>query len=237
MHVLETEQFIFYTAGKIGTRTLLTVPGIRDVSRNEINSAPLRRRNLQLAIQRKEVTGKPVVAVVREPISRLHSGLFEIIAKIASGTFIQEMEKQNADISFLEDISFWSRQFERCIKMSPRIWIPDKEFDSHRWQYHVGNWLPDVETISETFEDTIILNLHDLSKFLNSNGIEFTYTNKFTNVLSENSSGNPAKIYQAFKNAVVEACQRRDYIEKYLEPEISSYNNLINKTQYYVTGN
>ncbi len=237
MHVLETEHFIFYTAGKIGTRTLLTVPGIRDVSRNEINSTPLRRRNLQLAIQRKEITGKPVVAVIREPTSRLHSGLFEVIAKIASRAFIYEMARQNADISFLEDTSFWSQQFERCIRMSPRIWNPDKEFDSHRWQYHVGNWLTDVETISETFDDTIVLNLHDLSKFLTSNNIEFTYTNKFTNVLPKNSTGNPAKIFQAFRNAVIAESLAKDYIEKYLEPEISSYNNLINKTQYYVTGN
>lgn len=237
MHILETDKFIFYTAGKIGTRTLLTIPGILDISQNEIHADPIRRRNLRFVIQRKEITGKQIVAVIREPQSRMYSGLFEIIAKIVSGPFIQEMSAQDADLSFLEDSSLWSRMLERCMKMSPRIWDPNKEFDSHRWQYHVGNWLGDVETVSAAFNDTIILDLNDLSKFLNENLVEFTYKNKFSNVLPENSSGNSAKIFQAFKNAVISFCQRRDYVDKYLESEIVLYNTLINRAQYYGTGN
>ena len=237
MHVLETENFIFYTAGKIGTRTLLTVPGIIDISQNQKYTDPLRKRNLELAIQRKEITGKQIVAVIREPQSRMYSGLFEIIAKIVSGPFIQEMSAQDADLSFLEEISFWSRMLGRCMKMSPRLWNPEKEFDSHRWQYHVGNWLVDVETISEIFEDTIILNLSDLSEFLTSNSIEFSYTNKFSNVLPNNSSADSVKIYDAFKFAVDSFSTRTDNIQNYLQSEIYWYNILINKAQYYGTGN
>jgi hypothetical protein len=235
MLVLETDKFIFYTAGKIGTQTLFTIPNISAVSYNITSNTGLRKKNLQLAILQKEITNKQIVAVIREPQSRMYSGLFEIISKIISGPFIQEMIAQRSNLDFLEDSSFWTMMLNRCMKLSPRIWKSDKEFDSYRWQYHVGNWLADVETIAETFSDTIVLDLNNLSDFLKANQIEFYHVNKFSNVLPEHSSGNPDNIFSAFKSAVVSFCkvEGQDYIDQYLQSEISAYNRLLAKSMKF----
>jgi hypothetical protein len=229
MLVLETDKFIFYTAGKIGSQTISSIPGTVPVT------SPTRERNLQIAALRKEITGKQIVAVIRDPQSRMYSGLFEIIAKIVSAPFIKKLVAQQANLDFLEDSVFWIMMLNQCIRLSPRIWKSDKQFDSVCWQYHVGNWLTDVETIVEMFSDTIVLDLSDLSQFLTANQIEFTYMNKFSNVLPEHSSGNPDNIFSAFKSAVVAFCneEKQNYINNYLQPEISAYNRLLAKSMKF----
>ena len=236
MHVLETDKFLFYCAGKTGTRTLKSIPGIVDVTVNEITEDPLRKRAKDLLIMRKELTGKQIVIVIRDPVSRMYSGLFEVIAKIVYGPFIEELIRQDADLSFLTHPSIWSRVFERCIRLTPKSWVSDREFESHRWQYHIGNWMLDAETISEIFSDSIVLNLKNLSVFLEENNIQYIYQNKFTNILSPENEDIAKEIFNAFKTAIDHSPHRKQQILDYLQQEIDSYCRLNNR-QYYIIGN
>lgn len=236
MHVLETEQFLFYTAGKTGTRTLKSIPDIVDyLDPTNDKIGPLRKRAMADLVMRKETTNKQIVAILREPESRMYSGLFEIIGKIISGPFIEEMTNQGADLSFLKNPSIWSRLLGRCIKLSARVWDPHKEFDSHRWQYHIGNWITDIETISEIFPDTIFVNIKDLSKFLEENNITYTYKNKFTNVLPDGEENSAEEIFRSFKFAV-DSSKYKQKINDYLQIEKALYNHL-NSRHYYIIGN
>lgn len=236
MHVLETEQFLFYTAGKTGTRTLKSIPDIVDyLDPTNDKIGPLRKRAMADLVMRKETTNKQIVAILREPESRMYSGLFEIIGKIISGPFIEEMTNQGADLSFLKNPSIWSRLLGRCIKLSSRVWDPFKEFDSHRWQYHIGNWMIDIETISEIFPDTIFVNIKDLSKFLEENNIRYTYKNKFTNVLPDGNEVAAKEIFVSFKNAV-DNSEYKQKIDEYLLTEKALYNHL-NSRHHYIIGN
>lgn len=236
MHVLETDKFLFYTAGKTGTRTLKSIPDIIDYL-DPINDklGPLRKRAMTDLIMRKEITDKKIVAILRDPESRMYSGLFEILGKIISGPFIEEMIRQEADVSFLNDPSIWSRLLGRCMKLSARVWEPYIEFDSHRWQYHVGNWMIDIETISGIFPDTIMVNIKDLSKFLDEYEITYTYKNKFTNILPDGNEDLAKQIFKQFKYAV-DSSEYKQKIDEYLLTEKALYNHL-NSRNYYIIGN
>ena len=234
MMVFENSDYLFYAAGKTGTRTLYTIPDIVDVTVHEEFYSPLRERSLMCLDERKELTGKQIVAIIREPWSRMYSGLYEIIVKIVAGPFIEEMIEQNADVSFIENTSIWSRMFERCIKMSPRQWIPDQEMDSHRWQFHIGNWLTDIEMLAEKYPDTIILDLSDLSRFLDENSIKYEHKNKMTDFLGDETLSK--NCFEAFKCAIANSgYQRRKQIFDYLLSEVDCYKRLNSKRYYGMT--
>lgn len=236
MQGFESEKFIFYTAGKIGTRTLMNTAGVRDNTTPGNITGSLRKRTREIIIQRKEITNKQIVILVRDPVSRFYSGLFELIGKILGGPYIRQIISQGGDISFLEDPIFWSRVSEQCWRFSPRVWSPDVEFDSHRWQYHVGNWLLDAELVSEIFTDSIILNLNDLSEFLVMNGLPESHYNKFSNIMPDGYEYDTKKVFDAFVEGIDKLEHRKLEIEQYLASEIKCYDRLINSTQYYKSG-
>jgi len=236
MQGFENDKFIFYTAGKIGTRTLMNTEGVRDITLPGNIYTSLRKKTLEIIINRKEITGKQIVILVRDPLSRFYSGLFELIGKILGGPYIRQIISQGGDISFLNDPAFWSRVSEQCWRFSPRTWSPNVEFDSHRWQYHVGNWLLDAEMVSEIFTDSIILNIKDLSEFLVENGIPDSHYNKYSNIIPDEYEYDIEQLFDSFVEGIDRLEHRKQEFEQYLAPEIECYGRLINSTQYYKSG-
>jgi hypothetical protein len=236
MQGFENDKFIFYTAGKIGTRTLMYTDGITDITHIQNTKLSLRKETLDFMISKKETTDKNFVILIREPVSRFHSGMFELIGKILGGPFIRQIIEQNGDISFLNDVSFWSKYNEACLRFSPKVWLPHKEFDSHRWQYHIGNWLHDAEMFSELFTDSIILNIKDLSNFLVSNNIPDSHNNPYTNIVPAEYEYDTKKVFDAFIQGLQLLTHRKPSFEKYLTPEKECYARLINSPQYYKVG-
>lgn len=236
MQGFESEKFIFYTAGKIGTRTLMNTASVLDNTMPGNITGSLRKTTREIIIHRKEITKKQIVILVREPVSRFYSGLFELIGKILGGPYIRQIISRGGNISFLEDPVFWSRVAEQCWRFSPRVWSPDVEFDSHRWQYHIGNWLLDAEMVSEIFTDSIILNLNDLSEFLVANGMPDSHHNKFTNIIPDEYEYDIEQVFETFIEGVDKLEHRKLEFERYLSSEIECYNRLINSTQYYKSG-
>jgi len=240
MQGFENDKFIFFTAGKIGTRTLMNTVGMRDIT-PPTNLPPqielsLRRETLNTIIAKKEITGKKVVILIREPVSRFHSGMFELIGKILGGPYIRQILSQGGDVSFLGDPSFWSRNIEQCLRFSSRVWSPHKEFESHRWQYHIGNWLHDAEMVSEIFTDSIILNIKDLSSFLISNSIPDSHLNKYSNIVPDEYEYDTKTVFNAFIEGLESLHNRVPRFTNYLAPEIECYERLINSPQYYKVG-
>lgn len=245
MQGFEHEKFIFYTAGKIGTRTLMFTDGIKDLTEPRNITGSLRRKTLEIIIKQKEITGKQIVILIREPVSRLNSGLFELIGKVLGGPYLRQIISQGGDISFIENPTFWNTVIEQCLRFSSRSWSPHKEFESHRWQYHIGNWLLDAETISEIFTDSIILNIKDLSNFLVSNGIPDSHRNPSSNIIPWNyirdsniipKNYDTTKMVDAFLQGLELLPNRVSQINNYLAPEKECYERLINSPQYYKVG-
>jgi hypothetical protein len=234
MQGYENDKFIFYTAGKIGTRTLLHTPGMRDFTTPWENIADtLRRRTFSMVLDQKEITGKKIIILIRDPVSRFYSGMFELAGKILGGPYIRQILSQGGDISFLNEPSYWKQYNESFLRFSSHAWSPDKEFESHRWQYHIGNWLHDAEAVSEIHSDSIILNIKDLSSFLNSNGIPDSHKNKYTNIVPGEYEYDTKPIFNAFIQGLEMLAHRMSQFEKYLAPEKECYERLINSQQYY----
>lgn len=234
MHGFENDQFLFYTAGKIGTRTLMHTAGMTDLTRTGDMVGSIRRNPLEMVIARKEITNKQIVVLVREPVSRVNSGLFELICKMMGGPYIGQITSQGGDLSFLTYPSFWELQIEQGMRFAPTAWSPNLEFDSQRWQYHVGNWLPDAETVSEIFTDSIILNITDLSNFLVSNKIPDSHLNEYSAKFPRGHD--TKKVFDAFVQGLQLLPHRVSQIDNYLAPEKRCYNRLINSPQYYKVG-
>jgi hypothetical protein len=234
MHGFENDQFLFYTAGKIGTRTLMHTAGMSDLTKTGIIIGSIRRKPLEIIIARKEITNKKIIVLVREPVSRIHSGLFELICKIMGGPYIRNVISQNGDLSFLNDPTFWELSIEQGIRFAPTDWSPNVEFDSQRWQYHIGNWLSDAETVSEIFTDSAILNIKDLSNFLKTNGIPVAHLNKYSAIFPKDYD--TKKVFDAFIQGLELLPDRVSQINNYLAPEKECYERLINSPQYYKVG-
>jgi len=236
MQGFENDKFIFYTAGKIGTRTLMNTDGIQDLTKPGTITGSLRRKTLEIIINRKEITGKQIVILIREPVSRFHSGLFELIGKILGGPYIRQIISQGGDISFLDNPTFWDKVIEQCLRFSPVVWSPNVEFDSHRWQYHIGNWLLDAEMVSEIFTDSIVLNIKDLSSFLISNDIPDSHLNKYSNIVPDEYEYDTKLVFNAFIQGLELLPNRVPRFTNYLAPEKECYERLINSPQYYKVG-
>jgi hypothetical protein len=236
MQGFENDKFIFYTAGKIGTRTLMYTEGMTDITPLEDIHFSLRKEVLDFIISKRESTGKKLVILIREPLLRFHSGLFEIIAKCLGGPFIKQMLSQGGDISFIKSSVFWGTYIEHCLRFSPKVWLPHKDFEGHRWQYHIGNWLHDAETASEIFTDSIIVNITDLSNFLVDNNIPNSHLNDYSNIVPSEYQYDTKEVFDAFIQGLKTRPNRVLQYNNYLISEKECYERLINSPQYYKVG-
>lgn len=253
MFILTSPSHIFYTAGKIATQSLRTIPDSQQIFPNS-KTASLRAGALTNIKRMIAIDHRPITVVVREPRSRFMSGLFELVAKHIYSPFIEFQAALNVDsstilnqISVFYNSKWWDLAFDRTLRLSPQTWIQTEELDSSRWQYHVGNWLADVVELESTAfkldKKLNIVTIEDLSSYLTSLGLPARNRNKrehFLFALSENyehlyNSIDHDAIHKAFNQAYANlALDLRTKFENYVNYDTSIYNKLLtNSTMLY----
>jgi hypothetical protein len=96
--------------------------------------------------------------------------------------------------------------------------------------------LLDAETVSEIFADSVILDIKDLSDFLEKNSIPNSHLNKYSNIVPENYEYDTKKVFDAFIQGLESLPNRVPRFTNYLAPEKECYERLINSPQYYKVG-
>jgi hypothetical protein len=256
MHILEAPSHIFYGAGKVGTQTLNTIegscehhprdPAERDITRRSVllrKPAVKMMRHRMLSMGKKQVT-----CVIREPKGRFISGMYEIIGKQVYGANVVQLARLGAGVDVVQahidvmyDPDYWREVTPRAIWLRPNIWEPTAELDAARWQYHIGNWMADVYEVIDAAEKLYltphIVDLPDLSAYLNHYKIKHIHRNKFENnmwhmaLLDEPyqtvySKVNHAAIFAAFKAGFDDG----DIFHGYLDEELKIYEDLKSKS-------
>lgn len=249
MFIAHTNKHLFFSSGKIGTRTILTIPDIiRIHPPGDWNYDKIKKRVLRSAIECLSQNNhlRPVV-IVRDPVDRYHSGLFEIIGKvvietwlrtfISDGTDVDEIQK---NLKIFKSNEFWTNTFYHFYSLAPEFWVRQQEIQNIRWHFHVGNWLDSAVYLKNEFDATVI-DIKQLTSFMHNNGykpkreVDNAFL-EFSSIVDEyhppyNTIKIPtAEIFSAFKTAhLTLPVKWSKRIEKYLEPEIDLYNSLINQ--------
>jgi hypothetical protein len=253
MFLLQTPHGLFYTAGKIGTRTLLTISDSTEHTRYGGNCAVRThaRRWVELNTDRYQ----NVIFVIREPESRFRSGLYEIIVK---QLYLRELAMHSAfeknteclqshcDLFYREE--FWNNIMYHAMGLGP--WHDDfhKVIPGvRRWQFHVGNWLNDIFAVQQHADEfgknTEVVHVDQLTPYLSSKGISHSRKNNsedaafwFKDIIPAHhlaffSNIDSAAIKQAFNSAVDRHNHLHgSYMQRYLENEIAAYQQLCSQT-------
>lgn len=247
MYVSLSDRHIFYAAGKCGTQTLNFVDGIEQVCPNGIGSLSLRQHAMREFHKLQVKKNLPLVCVIREPEDRLQSGLFWVIAKqLFSTPFHTIINNNYGDQRFLDyaevlyQSSFWASSMERYLRATNAVWRTDRELESMRAQYHYGNWLNDVHTLKDTVKNCTVVDIKNLTKFLQSNNYKVSTRNTASDFIEGrflrdpekrihyNSLLDMPKMIDAFKKGWhLQDPIILDKVHKYLEPEIKLYQDLI----------
>lgn len=251
MFVLKAANIVFYSAGKVATQTLNSIPNSRQII--PLTTTENLRRDASVQMLRMIVADCKTVVVIREPISRFVSGVYEIIAKQVYGVAVEEHARITKDvdavrshISAFYSPDFWDVSLDRCLRLRPRTWISNIELDCTRWQYHAGNWLFDVVTLQENAaglgKTVDIVDLPQLTGYLTQLGIEHKHANKRNNMMYRiaSFSNEMAQLYatvdhDAIQTAFNTAYERIDpriaaQFNDYLAPETELYLQLKSKS-------
>lgn len=231
MRLIETEQFLFYTAGKICTNTLFSIPGANEPSPH--SGKRIRSTAMNAVRTQKNCSEKQIVILIREPIDRFYSGLFEMLVKTIARPYIREIIAQDLDLSFLTNSEMWADYYLDCNQLISGSWEANNEFDGPWWQYHIGNWLSDADVISCEFGDTIILDHVNLSKFLNNHNITYTIKNKRDHFFQNQGTEFAEQVFTAFKDGINSMPKKRRQILSYLQNENEIYNRLLSRSLSY----
>ena len=253
MFVCESSNYLFYSAGKIASQSLLALPDCKAYAPplNQINGL---RKDAISCIERLSVKNKnlQVTAVIREPKSRFLSGLFEIVAKqiYFSGIVTQAQLGYSAEwlakqIDVFYNHLFWQDALSRTLHLKPNVWDSSLELSSHHWQYHCGNWLEDVYVVEKFLhsigKSVTIIDVADLSKYLEVKNLPSYHFNTKENMFHRlDDLGEPYKkiaetvngteIYNAFlKGYYTSQNVHLQAFESYLESECTVYQNLLSK--------
>lgn len=181
---------MFYSAGKVGTQTLNSIDNsvIIVPRQNGKRTTDDPRKNAVKIAQRKVIqTGLPITFVVRDPRSRFISGLYEIIAKHLHfyGLVLQSQSESDqqclqSHVNLFYQQKFWQYVISHALRMSPNQWNSAESLNSSRWQYHVGNWLEDVQYLCSSMDNSgvsyDIVDITDLDQYLLK--LNLTYSNR-----------------------------------------------------------
>lgn len=222
MFILETASEIFYTSGKTGTRTLLTIPNSKE------------KDSLKYPIS------KPITILIREPYQRFVSGLFEINIKSNFHIFSKysqiHLENNFPNIiPMFYDQNLWLELVNDSMKKVPKLKLGQR-LSTIENDFHIGNWLDRANKNRLYWHNHKIVDISDLTDYLNSKNYQFTIQNSIHDfmlsrlistkiVKSLGLKIDVIKIKAAFKSAV-DQCDRIDEIKNYLSNETILYNKL-----------
>jgi hypothetical protein len=247
MFLLHTPHGLFYSAGKVGSQTLASIP----------NSKTLAMLSLagdfnKVAHRHLIKNNDPIIFVIREPTARMRSGLYEIIAKqlyfralAVQSCYETNTEYLQSHAKLFYQTDFWNAVIYHPMALSP-TWNTNSQMPSVRWQYHVGNWLEDVIAVQEFTtsigKSSTIVDISQLTPYLNSKGIQHTYNNDsedivywFEHIIPEHhkdffNSINSKKIKHAFNQALDLYDEKYGFIDNYLQSEIAIYQQLYSQS-------
>lgn len=256
MYILETPSHIFYGAGKVGTQTLNSIersaelhprdPAERDTTQRSVY---LRKPAVKFMRQRMISMGKKqVTCMIREPKSRFISGMYEIIGKQIYGANVVQLARLGtstdvvqAQIDAMYNPDYWRAMTLQAVWLRPNIWQLEDELDGARWQYHIGNWMNDVYEVVAAAENlnlaTHIVDLPDLSSYLDHYKIAHSHRNKFQNNMWQMSRLDEPyqKLYSMIDHTAIFAAFKAGFNDDgifhgYLDEEVRIYNDLKSKS-------
>lgn len=249
MFVACTNKHLFFSSGKIGTRTILSIPNItRIFPEGKWNSNKIKKRVLRTAVDclSRNKHLQPIV-IVRHPLERYYSGLFEIIGKSVIEIWLRSYIHEKIDVidiqknlEIFKSKEFWAQTILHFYAMSPESWDTGKELENIKWQFHVGNWLDSAIYLKNEF-NAMVVDIKNLTTFLHSNNYAPMHENdnaasEFASVVNEfNYPYNNIKIpvdeiYTIFKSAQLNLSPAwNQCINNYLSPELEFYNTLTNQ--------
>lgn len=249
MFIACTNKHLFFSSGKIGTRTILTIPDTtRIFPAGEWNSDKIKKRVMKAAIDclSRNKHLHPIV-IVRHPTERYYSGLFEIIGKPIIEIWLRSYvyEKINIidvqkNLEIFKSKEFWVETIHHFYAMAPESWNTGKELQNIKWQFHVGNWLDSAIYLKNEFNATVV-DIKNLTTFLHSNNYapaiekDNTILDFATVVYDFESPYNDIKIpideiYITFKSAHLHLSTKwSKCINNYLGTELDLYNTLTNQ--------
>lgn len=140
--------------------------------------------------------------VIREPRSRFRTGILE-------DWFVSiNYDFESYDIEMSDVTNFVLRRLEDTVYSVPRS------------QYHIGNWLDDVVTLTEYLPKGSyrIWDLSDFTQLLNE--LTITQTFKYSNSEKPQVCNRFLELYDNLPNSVTEK------VEEYLEEEVIKYHYL-----------
>jgi len=237
MFMVKTDRDFFVSTGKIATRTLETI-GNAEITTNQDP------KNIE--IFKKANPNYNINIIIRYPWHRFTSGLFEIFGKSLIYIFSQQLNKYYKDdvvkiIPMFYDVQMWIDVINSSIKHLPTF-DKNKKLSSDWLEFHMENWLENVEYMKHNIESNII-DIDDLSLYLDHNHYAFTITNRsadsiictlsnladnkdLTREISKNINGE--KMMGAYRKAV-SCCDRANEFLEYLYDENEIYKKLIAK--------
>lgn len=193
MFLAQTPSHIFYTAGKIGTQTLMSIPDIYSIDIATKSYSHNLRKDTAIAIKRLLINdSRNITVIIRDPDSRFISGLYEITAKEIYGSLVVSqatlgagIDAVKATVDLFYKTEFWEVALDKTLRLRPSIW--QDQLDGYRWQFHVGNWLEDVTHLlnhaAQIGRNITIVDITDLSKYLKHHSLDFDHHNSYDSMM------------------------------------------------------
>lgn len=214
---------LFFTTGKTGTRTLLSVPGMNELSNvgsNKYHSWTYLEPSAALrAIEQYKLNNDcKLHIIVREPHSRLVSGMFEIVAK----KIVNVAALDAAAIDYYSSV-YWHDITQAVLDLGPTVFDEQHIAAMPFWRFHIGNWINSALKAQSAF-DADIVKLEDLNSLLDSLNLTYAIRNTSKDFVNK-SNLNFNIVYQQFTLGFG-ACESYAECCKYIESDIKLYNSL-----------
>lgn len=256
MFMIKTNKDLFISTGKIATRTLETITNsvqiLQPKDLNPITPESDRDDSLINHLNTFKVLNPNynVNFIIRYPWYRFTSGLFEIVGKSLMYIFSQQLKKYYKHdvlkiIPMFYDTDMWLSIINSTFAHMPKF--EKHQILSSGWlEFHLENWLKDVEHITHNTQSNII-DLDDLSLYLSQNQYTFNYMNRSVNIIVDAlskeekpipteydlrekiiASIDTVRMIGTFRKAI-SLCHRSEEFLEYISEENEIYKRLIAK--------
>jgi len=217
IRVIKVDDVAFYTSGKVATTTLVSIPNAESCEINDPKDF--------VKVTMNFVSGAEKVVMLRNPIDRFLSGIFQYFMVEHPLSFVNlknEMSEEDFNNIFKSQLlnsRYWKKLLERYFEYM------DWDNLSGLEEYHYGNWLCDLN-LDNSFS---YLHFRNLSTFLDSKNIEHTHYNESKTILGRN---NEQLVLDIFDQMVYGLDKTKVNVKNLVKPDWEIYKELI-KEEYY----